>query len=288
MKQILLSVLLLILMGCELFDKPEKVPSYLKVDGYTFTTNYSTQGSSSSNIKDCWVYINDDLLGVYEMPFEIPILEEGNQKLTILPGIILNGISETRDIYSFMKRYETNINFEPYSSITVEPSFEYEETVNFWLEDFEDPSVKLTKDFNSDKSFILVDSINDPNVFERKYCGKVELNESENYFRVVTNELYDLPTGKDVFLELDYMNTNSLLIGVIVATSAGESYYPFLRLNASEESDKKWKKVYLQLRENISSFPNASYYKIFFEAELDEGMTNTEIYVDNIKVAYPN
>lgn len=286
MKHFLLGLSLFFLLGCELFDKPEKVPSYIRVDEFTFVTDYSAEGSSSSKITDCWVYFNDDLHGAFEIPFEVPVLLEGDNKLTILPGIMLNGIAETRDIYSLVERYETNVNLHPDSIVEIQPHFSYIEAAEFWLEDFEDPSIKLSKDFNSDKGFQVIDSVNDSRVFERKYCGKVELNETENYFRVVTNQLTDLPVGKDVFLELDYLNNNTLLIGVVVSTSSGEDYYPFVRLNPSDKNLNNWNKVYLQLNENISSFPNASYYKIFFEGQLDQGNANAEIYVDNIKIVY--
>lgn len=289
MKKYLRYLPLLVLVSCQLFDKPEKIPGYIKVESYNFTSDYITQGTSSSNYKDCWVYINDDLQGVYEMPFEVPVLETGNVKLTIIPGIILNGIAETRDIYPFINRYEVNLDIVPDSTIEISPYFTYSDNLNFWLEDFEDPSVKIQKDVNSEIGFSTVDSTVDDKVFERKYCGKVELNETDNYFRAVTNQIQGLPAGKEVFLELDYLNTNSLLIGVVVATSSGESYYPFISLNPSDEAvNGNWKKVYLQLKENISAFPNAPYFRIFFEAELEEGKTNTEIYIDNVKIVSPN
>lgn len=289
MRKYLRYLPLLVLVSCQLFDKPEKVPGYIKVDGYSFSSNYVSQGTSSSNYKDCWVYINDDLQGVYEMPFEVPILETGDVKLTIIPGIILNGIAETRDIYPFINRYETNITIVPDSTITISPVFSYAENLNFWIEDFEDPSVKIQKASNSEIGFSIADSTFDDNVFERKYCGKVELNETDNYFRAVTNQIQNLPIGKEVYLELDYLNTNSMLIGVVVATSGGESYYPFISLNPSDEAVKgNWKKVYLQLKDNISAFPNAPYFRIFFEAQLEEGRSNTEIYIDNVKIVSPN
>ena len=58
-----------------------EVPTYIKIDSIVLDEN------TSQNISDVWIYIDDILQGVYELPIEVPLLVEGNHKLRIKAGI---------------------------------------------------------------------------------------------------------------------------------------------------------------------------------------------------------
>ena len=77
------------------------MPAYIKIDTIKLDTYYPEQGSKSANITDAWVYVNDNLVGVFELPALLPVLHRGPNKLQIYPGIKLNGISSTRVPYPF-------------------------------------------------------------------------------------------------------------------------------------------------------------------------------------------
>jgi len=46
------------------------------------------------------------------------------------------------------------------------------------------------------------------------------------------------------------------------------------------------KKIYIELREVVSGSTNAEYFEISFDALLEEGISDAEINLDNIKVVY--
>ena len=53
--------------------------------------NYNQNfGSITENITDVWVYIEDNLQGVYEIPVEFPVLEEGIKNIRVKAGIKAN------------------------------------------------------------------------------------------------------------------------------------------------------------------------------------------------------
>ena len=86
----------------------------LQIDSVSLDTNYYEQGSNFKAITDAWVYVDDGLIGAFELPATIPVLAEGKHKLEIRPGIKLNGISSTRAPYPFYQPITYNdFNFFP-------------------------------------------------------------------------------------------------------------------------------------------------------------------------------
>ena len=102
---ILVLVILFGFNSCSKDELEATIPSYISIDKFTISTNYSTQGTSSSNITDAWVYIDNDLVGIFELPAKFPVLKEGNVKIDVYPGIKENGISERRSKYIFYNAY---------------------------------------------------------------------------------------------------------------------------------------------------------------------------------------
>ena len=63
-----------------------------------------------ANITDAWVTMDGINLGVFELPAQIPILDEGEHNFRISPGIKENGMSATRMIYPFYEIHESSEN----------------------------------------------------------------------------------------------------------------------------------------------------------------------------------
>src|SRR5689334_16065814 len=84
------------LLSCEIINPEEDIPSYVRAESISLVADSATQGSSASRITDVWLYVDDQPLGVYEMPVSIPVLAEGKHALAIRAGVIVNGIASTR------------------------------------------------------------------------------------------------------------------------------------------------------------------------------------------------
>ena len=96
----------------------------------------------------------------------------------------------------------------------------------------------------------------------------------------------DLPRGEEVYLEIDYYNTNNVVTGLLWISPSSIKNNTNYQLNDQNPSSVKWKKIYIDLRELVSNSPAGSYFEQSFQAMLDEGDSEGLIVIDNIKVVH--
>ena len=280
---------LTLLSSCDDDKDSELVPSYLSIDEFTVTTGYE-QGTASQNITDAWVYIDETLIGAFELPAKVPILATGTQRITVRPGIKINGISNTRAIYPYLEPVTQTLRLAK-DSITAMASVatRYRSNVIFpWLESFELNATSLD---TTRKSTVPLQITENPSyVFKFSNesgtsSGMIQLVSDTSVFEAVTSEIFDFPPpGAEVFLEMNYKIENTLVVGVFYRSTGIEVQRPLLVLNKSNE----WKKVYINLTVPKYDTPNATDFKIFFGAQTDEGNTQATILLDNLKLVYFN
>lgn len=270
-------------------------PSWLNVSAWDLVENTDSQfdaGVLSHNISNAWVYMDGNLVGVFEAPFNIPVIAEGSHVFTFYPAIQINGISATKGIYTFMKSYEVTLDLEIDGTSDVNLVTEYKDNVKFWFEDFEDASFAIVDGPTSLASIVRSSeaSIIDQDLNEG-FFGKIELDETNYTYTGSTTAnagslVMNLPKGKDCYLEIDYHNTANLTIGVLNITNDGAVIQnPMVTLNKQSSADVEWKKIYIDLREVVSGSTNTQYFEFSLNSLLTESSTAT-IYIDNIKAVY--
>lgn len=290
LKAVAVALLLFSIFSCNKFEGDQTVPAYIKIDTVVLNTDYYSQGSNSHNITDVWVYVNDQLVGAFELPATIPVLSRGNQKLEIRPGIKLNGIGGTRVPYPFYQPYVLNdFNFIEDSIRKINPVTSYYNTVGYaWLEDFEGTSISLAKTTQSDTSIYKTTPINNPEAFLSEfssYSGIVNLTQDKSNFKVASFNAFILPgNGSPVMLELDYKCDRSFGVGMFATINGTVVDIPLVVVNKSDT----WNKIYINLGPNISAYTNASNFKVYLESSLSDE-SEAAYYFDNIKLIYrPN
>ena len=283
----------LFILGC-IKNNPD--PSWISVSEWDLqvnpnSINPSGTGVLTSSITDAWVFMDGELIGVFEVPFKIPILDEGSHTLLIYPTVKNNGISATKKIYPFLEPYEINVNLVQNETVSINPVTRYFAGVKFWIEDFEDSVVEIA---DGPSSSVSLERTNDPSILNSSinegYYGRVQLTSTNDNWigSTVANSSgtleMNLPRGKEVYLEIDYYNTNQLVTGVLAISSTG---FPtdnvHVRLNAQNDGEVVWKKIYIDLREIVSASTNAQYFEFSFKALLDAGDISGEVNIDNIK-----
>lgn len=280
----------IVLSSCNNFKGSQEIPAYIHIDTFLFTTNYELEGAASHKITDAWLYIDDDIQGCYELPATIPVLERGNHRVTIIPGIKLNGISKTRTINPFYTPYIIeNYKLEEKVIDTILPSTTYypidESSIVFrFKEDFE-RQVSLEETADSDTTITRTerDAPENWNDLENNshYSGYVWLGDSTNYFCIASEEFRDLPNqGNSIFLEIDYKCDEVFEVGLFAKISSVESI-PLVYVNPSPT----WNKIYINLGPNITDTQEAEYFKFYIAGKIDEG-SEAEYYFDNIKLVY--
>jgi hypothetical protein len=261
-------------------------PAWIEVNEWTLASNPNSQyptGELTHNFTDAWVYVNDEVVGVFEVPFKIPILKSGLVNIKIYPTVRNNGISATKKIYPFVDVYELNAELIPNEVLTLNPVTKYKEAVQFWLEDFEDAAIKIQDD---PVSLANITKGNTPSILQwGNFYGRVDLNSLDSTWSAYSDNMV-LPKGQEVYLEIDYYNTNSFITGLIWISSSSIVNNPHILLNGQEPTQVKWKKVYIDLKELVSNSQSAEYFKQSFETKLNSEMSNSFIVMDNIKVVH--
>jgi len=263
-------------------------PAWLQVNKWTLTANPSLSGLEgvlTENISDAWVYIDDELIGVFQVPFKIPILKSGNVNVKVFPTIKNNGISATKKIYPFLKEYSINATLVQNQTLTINPTTQYKENLYFWKENFEDVNNTIINDPNTSAASLTISSEN-LQPFNGNFYGKVVLNATDSTWIAYTNEQLNLPKGKECYLEIDYKVTNNVTTGLIYVTSSSTINNVHIRLNAQKPDVAVWKKMYIDLRELVGNAPSGSTYLQSFTARLDKDISEGIILIDNLKVIH--
>ena len=263
-------------------DNEDAIPAYIQIDEYQITANAATQGSNSHNIQDVWVYANNNLIGAFNLPATIPILEEGSVDIIIDPGIRDNGISASPRIYPYYTRYETTVELISEQVTAVTPSSTYTSDLKFvFKEDFEESNI-----FSIDRDMDNLTRMGQTSVGAIEgTAGVLDLSTAHPINEVATNIAYsNLPlTGSvDVYLELNYKADVDFAIGLIGYDDFGaiQVFYSHV-LTAKGE----WNKAYLNFTEVLFNSRMNS-YQVAFLAGLPDGLSEAKVLVDNVKLVH--
>jgi hypothetical protein len=288
----LFSLALILLSGCDKFEGDQTVPAYLQIDSIGFVSDNDLQGTDNQNFIDAWVYVDDDLVGGFELPAIIPVLSEGEHKLEIRPGILLNGISDTRAPYPCIEPiiFES-YNFEKDNIVKAYGNTSYYSNAEFvWMEDFEDASLTIKRSQNSDTGIVRT---NAPGFFAdefSQFSGISYLNTNAPYLQLVSddgnNQGFIFDRGDFIFLEMNYRANSPIVVGLYIKlTDSTIEERSFLIVNPTDD----WKKIYVNFTPIVNETINAVSYTVYLESYLLDGSTEGFIMLDNIKlVTRPN
>lgn len=273
------------MLSCNVQPSPEV--AYLEVNSLDVSAT-ATQGTSSSKLNTLWVEQNGQQLGAFIPPCRIPLLAGDDQEIRLIPGISINGSYSQRNQYEMLNSKTFNWNLEPYSTIRLGNSgrtFTYNSTYTLRIiEDFDGVGLNFSRAFQSDTTIIIVGD--DEGAFEfsgenpNKSGKVVMLPSSRAEFR--TPEAFELPQqGANVWLEVNYKTDVPLTIGVVANETLQSVQAPVVTLFANEN----WNKVYVNLVTEVSGYPGAGDFNLFFGA-INNTADTAEILIDNIKLLY--
>ncbi len=272
-KSILFFCGLLFMNACSLVDPEEQLPAYLEINNFELTTS-PAQGENSAQITDAWVFVDDLSLGVFELPATVPVLDLGNQNITIFPVIRENGLRSVPVIYPLYRRYETTLELMANQTISVQPTTTYDANAVF----------ELVEDFNAANHLLRG---NDQSAVQSvEGIGKILLGDKDVVEFTSSTTFIDLPTsgGLPVFLEIDYKNNVAFEIGLVgINNTTNATSYKVILCPIN-----RWNKVYINFQEDLQASQLPS-YKLAFRVsteDLDCGgatATNPEVLIDNVK-----
>ncbi len=278
------------LTSCHLFDKEEPIPSYLHIDKFDLEVKPdNSQGSNDNDIVDAWVFVDRQLIGVFELPVTLPVLNAGYKEVIISPGIKKNGLSDHRIIYPFYTSFVDTIQLDPAQIDTVRPKIAYRETAIFsWIEDFEDKSISLEPS-GTGRTIDTIRLTTDPlevynyDGVKNKVSAVVDMKTGFQVFEASTISQYDIPQNVEVYLEMNFKSDVDVQVGFYPLNNTIIKGVGVLRLFPSKE----WKKTYISLGEDINAPANkGSDIRIFFNAVSNNPEPGSKIYLDNLKLVH--
>ncbi len=281
-------------------DWEAQKPVYLSVPEILLSTDYVSEGTSSSKMTTVWIYANGDAVGVFELPCVVPaILKEGDNEITMYPGINLNGIAASRAIYEGFEGMKFTLNYSPSGSVEADTilidsanrvtTYTDRVTVNL-LEDFDGAGLNFEKtgksdtnlrktDLNNTNNFVNPQNPSEPN----GRAGILYTSKSRDLAEVVLVKSLQLPIGgANVYLEMNYKSNVPFIVGVFADVSGTAVQQPTLYITPKDE----WNKIYVNLVSEVSSQSDASGYKIYFRADHDDNLDTGKVFLDNLKLVY--
>ncbi len=277
-------------------DRKSEIPVYLRIDDFRVETDFDTEGSASSKVTTVWIELDGEDVGAYELPIVAPVLASGVTTVRITPGINLNGQLGLRNQYEFYEPLIQTLDLTPGTEVRMKtgsnnfPVTGYDDRfadiinlenfegagVNFEPTNLSDTSLRVTEEASE---IFSEDGLNEVNT----KSGKVVVPKGNSLAEFQSINSYDLPKfNQNVYLEVNYKCEVPVLFGVIVDEGLQVTKAPVVTVLPRNE----WNKIYINLVTEVSAYPNALDYKIFFGAVNTDPNSTKTFYLDNIKVVY--
>lgn len=274
---------LAILLGCA---KPQPRVSWILLNDWTLEENLFSQnptGELTHAFTEAFVNVNGKFIGAFQLPIKIPVIHSGPADIVILAGVRNNGVNSTKRRYPFVEPFSTSVVLIQDETISITPTTRYYKETKFLIEDFENPAIQIVTDPVSVATLV---PDNQPDILKwGNFYGSITLTDADSLYLGVTNFGVNLPKqGAEVYLEIDYMNSEHLYTRVLSLGPSAINEDASWRLNLQEEP--AWRKIYIDLKEIVSFRFNATLNEHVFAAILEEKGTEKFIYIDNVKVVY--
>ncbi len=280
-------VSVLILSGCNLINKDEPLPFYIKMPQPQVLVDPANNYVSDLGTKVVWIEVAADSFGFQKVPTVFPVIPGKGQKYSFYGGISELGQGFVA-IYPFWKPIQRTIDVQPLDTFTVENfRFEYySDTVLAYpfVEQFENASMLFKKKSTSEitLNFYSADK------HERNYSAIAEFDSTHKILDVNTDgDAMYFPFNQPVYLEVTYKSDLGFNAGLMYESLGNMGDIPYSAyIDASPE---KWNTVYIRLN-NIMAKLNDLYrgnalYRIFIRAQTD-GTIKGKILLDNVRVIY--
>lgn len=264
---------LLFIISCA---KEAEIPTYLEVNNIGLKNNLVNK-NKSINAADAWIYIDDELTGIHQIPFKIPLITEGTKKLTIKAGVLIYDQQSIREIYPLYTEYDTTITFNKDMSISVSPKVEYVPNTSYLF----------SKDFENSNNNLKIIRGSKDTTFDY-YSSDSKYGDMSGVFNFIKNQDIKVTQSDSIkynstdkiYIEIDYKNESTIEFGVDVFTNGKWEESPIL-LNVPKSNN--WNKLYLDPIPYLNSKSNSGYFKFYTKLYYNESGSG-KLLLDNMNV----
>lgn len=280
-----IAVIALLLNSCDVQPAPEV--AYLTVDTLMVAPK-ANQGTASSKLTTLWIEQDGEQMGAFTPPCIIPVFARENTTIRFIPGINLNGSYAQRNQYEMLSPNSVEWDLTPQSTKNVaatRTTFEYNTAyILEVLEDFDDVGLNYVHTIKSDTTLQLTSAMDEALNIDGEWpnkSGKYVLSPmTRGEFK--TLQAFDLPKyGANVWMEIDYKTDVALTFGIFANEPLQSIQAPVVTLFPNDQ----WNKVYINFVTEVSAYPAAQDYHLFF-GSINTSQDTTTTYIDNIKLLY--
>jgi hypothetical protein len=267
---LVLGVILQIFTSCR--KAASEIPFYLNCDSAIISP--SALGIANSGIYGLYVTVDADVRGTWQMPFKMPILNEGIKSVYIEPIVKENNLSTRFFTYPLYSPKIVDINMIKGKSLDTIFSFDYVQGVN----------LIANEDMEVNTNFPPFQKSN----LARNGSGSMELvatNTTADSGAITAFYYKQLPFNleKTTFLEFDYYMPAGVLAPALAYIDGsgntklayGES---FLNKNTG------WTHVYFNYSFIINKIGKTGLYTPVFILITTNGVNSASAYIDNLRI----
>lgn len=280
MKLACIPLLLLLGFSCKKVEQP----AYIRIDTIALKNSWQGENSLSSDVRDAWVYVDDQLQGAFELPCRIPVSQTGNHNIKVGAGIWVNSLATLRSPYVFYEFASSDFELTEGQETILNPLVSYRNNIHFaYQAGFESATGNTLEP--TTKSDTIGSITNNPLlVCEGQGSFQVKLARDEGFIEFQQTESMALPkAGAYVYLELNYLSSHPLAIGVRSNyPAAGLVYTPVTSLAPSAT----WQKAYINLTRAVSTEVNAEGQKAVFSITKLAGSAPLDLRLDNLRIVH--
>jgi hypothetical protein len=275
--------LIFLFTSCEVINPDEPDASFIYIEEFEIDSQPG-QGTANHKISEIWAYADDQIVGVYDLPAKIPVLNKGNTNLSFFGGIKNNGLSLMRIKYPFFYGHEINLNLTPNSVDTIRPKFGYFEDLSIVQKDYDGNTPSMIPLNSNEGELSMIANTDD--VFEGERCGYYRLLAGSTNLAFKEDQNLALESGNTIFLEFNYSCNNIFNIGLISRENNSDIKNLAVIINPTTEGlqNPVWNKIYIDLGLIVKERVDAQYFEIYFEAIPDQSGKEIELYLDNLKL----
>ena len=285
-----LFLILTVFSSCDIINPEEDIPAYLQIEEFQFSRG-AFPGSGNAKIPLAFVYINGEVLGIYELPITIPVIANGQTNIIIDPGIEANGISASPESYPFYERFEITLELKPGETTTIQPTTTYADFADaIGYENFEGNFNSFSFEIDGNDEPELRNSAID--VFSGLTSGYIQLTDSNNVISVGSDLIQDFPPqGSPVYLEVNYKSDLPVAIGIIPFSDNG------LVVRVGEDQNKgfnpkgEWNKIYFDFSDTflaLRNLPEVTSFRISITTLIPSDYEDdvAEVFLDEIQLVW--
>lgn len=273
-------------------------PSFIHVDGITLEASTATgighgdPGFYTSDIVAAYVVahrkeINHvDTLGLFHMPFTIPVLFDGElDYLELYPAVEQSGVSAALPFYTYYDRIRIN-NVTLHSGDTLDldtlsTTYNSQTDIPMLYEPFEPTEASVV----TDTTVEWVRHDRDGACIGEGY-GRVKVSaDQSNVPFAIEHEFQLYDRTKLCYIELDIKST--VTVGVYMKAAYTEGGNPDTKGVMSIHPQEEWQHMYINLGRTWSYFNHPTKFWLSFAALNVDGVEG-EVLIDNIKVLSTN